>query len=92
MDTVPVMIEGKTALIITGDANRNKTMCVPGGGFVSVKIELPGKWDQLMEAAGYRPLKDFLLKSDLKPASKPQQFKNYRRRSGGQFSSRRSRT
>ena len=92
MDTVPVMIEGKTALIITGDANRNKTMCVPGGGFVSVKIELPGKWDQLMEAAGYRPLNDFLLKSDLKPASKPQQFKNYRRRSGGQFSSRRSRT
>ena len=81
MDTVPVMIKGKTAMIITGDANRNKTMCVPGGGFVSIKIELPEKWDQLMEAAGYQPLEKYYLKSDLKPSSKPQQFKNYRRRS-----------
>ena len=84
MDTVPVMIKGKTAMIITGDANRNKTMCVPGGGFVSIRIELPEKWDQLMEAVGYQPLKNYYLKSDLAPASKPQQFKNYRRRSGRQ--------
>lgn len=80
MDTVPVMIAGKTAMIITGDANRNKTMCVPGGGFVSVKIELPKNWDKLMEAAGYQPLRDFYLNSPLTPSSKPQQFRNYRRR------------
>lgn len=80
MDTVPVMIAGKTALIITGDANRNKTMCVPGGGSVSVKIELPKNWDKLMEAAGYQPLSSFFLDSGLTPSAEPQQFRNYRRR------------
>ena len=80
MITVPVMQKGKTAIIITGDANRNKTMCVPGGGFTSVKIELPGNWDELMEKAGYKPLKSFYLKSNITPSSKPQQFKNYRQR------------
>ena len=80
METVPVMQLGKTAIIITGDVNRNKTMCVPGGGFTSVKIELPENWDELMEKAGYKPLKSFYLKSGLTPSSKPQQFKNYRQR------------
>lgn len=80
MDTVPVMTAGKTAIIITGDANRNKTMCVPGGGFVSVKIELPKNWDKLMETTGYQPLKNFFLNSDLTPAEKTQQFRNYRQR------------
>ena len=74
------MQSGKSAIIITGDTNRNKTMCVPGGGFTSVKIELPRNWDKLMEEAGYKPLKSFYLKSDLTPSEKPQQFKNYRRR------------
>ncbi len=80
METVAVMQPGKSAIIITGDENRNKTMCVPGGGFTSVKIELPEKWDELMAKAGYKPLKSFYLKSNLSPAVKPQQFKNYRRR------------
>ncbi len=80
MDTVPVMVAGKTALIITGDANRNKTMCVPGGGFATEKIELPKNWDKLMEAAGYQPLRNFYLDSDLTPSAEPQQFRNYRRR------------
>ncbi len=79
-ETVPVMIAGKTAILITGDASRNKTMCVPGGGFASVKIELPKDWDKLMEAAGYQPLKSFYLKSDLTPSARPQQYRNYRRR------------
>ena len=86
LDTVPVMLEGKTAMIITGDAARNKTMCVPGGGFASIKIELPKNWDKLMEEAGYQPLKTFYLKSDLTPAARPQQFRNYRpRRNGRNF-------
>ena len=86
LDTVPVMTAGKTALIVTGDAARNKTMCVPGGGFASVKIILPKNWDRLMKDAGYRPLSDFCLKSDLTPSEKPQQFRNYRRRDpGGSF-------
>ena len=74
------MQQGKTALIITGDPNRNKTMCVPGGGFTSVKIELPRNWDELMEKANYKPLKSFYLQSPLTPSSQPQQFKNYRQR------------
>ena len=78
METVPVMLPGKTALLITGDENRNKTMCVPGGGFATVKIELPRKWDELMAAAGYKPLAEFRLTSDLKPLEKPQQYRNYR--------------
>jgi hypothetical protein len=80
METVPVMQSGKTAIIITGDANRNKTMCVPGGGFTSIKIELPKNWDDLMEKAGYKPLKSFYLESNLTPSPQPQQFKNYRQR------------
>ena len=80
METVGVIRQGKTAIIITGDENRNKTMCVPGGGFTSVKIELPENWDELMEKAGYKPLKFFYLKSNLTPSGKPQQFKNYRQR------------
>ena len=70
LETVPVMAPGKTALLITGDPARNKTMCVPGGGFVSVRIELPENWDALMEAAGYPPLSRFRLESDLTPAAR----------------------
>ena len=80
METVPVMQPGKTAIIITGDANRNKTMCIPGGGFTSVKIELPRNWNELMAKAGYEPLQSFYLKSELTPSNQPQQFKNYRKR------------
>ena len=61
LDTVPVMASGKTAILVTGDANRNKTMCVPGGGFASIKIELPDHWDELMEKAEYQPLSSFFL-------------------------------
>ncbi len=80
IETVPVMLPGKTALLITGDRNRNKTMCLPGGGFATIKIELPEKWDELIKKAGYQPLKNFFLKSDLLPDREAQQFKNYRRR------------
>ena len=78
METVPVMMYGKTALLITGDCNRNKTMCIPGGGAASIKIELPKNWDKLMEQSGYKPLKEYFLKSDLVPARSPQQFRQYR--------------
>ncbi|MBQ7206594.1 MAG: hypothetical protein IJS01_02220 [Lentisphaeria bacterium] len=80
METVPVMTAGKTAILVTGDASRNKTMCVPGGGFASVRIDLPKNWDALMKEAGYPPLRQYHLKSDLTPSDRPQQFKNYRRR------------
>ena len=49
-----------------------------GGGFATVKIQLPDNWDELMQAAGYRPLKEFYLHSTLTPAATPQQFRHYR--------------
>jgi len=61
LDTVPVMELGKTAIIVTGDDSRNKTMTVPGGGQATIKIELPGNWDVLMQTRGYAPLSAFYL-------------------------------
>lgn len=60
MMTVPVMKEEKTAIIVTGDANRNKVLTVPSGGSATVKIELPKNWDELVTKLGYKPLADYL--------------------------------
>lgn len=83
MQTVPVMQEGKTALLITGDDNRNKTMCLPGGGFATVPIELPKNWNQLMEKKGYAPLSSCYLTSELTPGSPHPNATRYRRPNGG---------
>lgn len=37
--TIPTMEEGMTAIIITGDASRNKIQIMPGGGYATEKIE-----------------------------------------------------
>ncbi len=71
MQTVPAMERGKSAILVTGDPARNKELCVPGGGFMTVKVELPKAWDSLMAERGYRPLADFALKSDMKPDTPP---------------------
>ena len=47
------------AFLVTGDPSRNKELCVPGGGFATVKIRLPKEWDKLMAERGYKPLADF---------------------------------
>ena len=67
MDAVPAMQEGKSAFIVTGDFARNKALCVPGGGFATVRVELPKKWNELMAARGYRPLAEFFIPTELKP-------------------------
>ena len=67
METVPAMASGKSAFIVTGDPSRNKSLCVPGGGFATVKIILPKAWDTLMAERDYKPLADFRLATDLKP-------------------------
>ncbi len=82
MQTVPVMQEGKTAILLTGDANRNKTMCLPGGGFVTMKIELPKNWEKLMANKGYQPLASFNLTSHLTPGSLHPNTTRYRRTEG----------
>ena len=69
MTTVPAVERGKSAFLVTGDPARNKELCVPGGGFATIKIALPKAWDSLMAERGYKPLADFKLKSDLKPDS-----------------------
>lgn len=48
-----------TAFLITGDAARNKVQTMPGGGYATIKIDLPKQWDSLMAELGYRPLEEF---------------------------------
>ncbi|MCM1505466.1 MAG: UPF0193 protein EVG1 [Muribaculum sp.] len=62
MLTIPTMQEGMTAFLITGDSSRNKVQTMPGGGYATVKIELPAKWDELMQKLGYQPISKFALK------------------------------
>jgi hypothetical protein len=46
--------------IVCGDPARNKVQILAGGpGAAMTDIRLPANWDQLMEKAGYRPLKSF---------------------------------
>ena len=54
--TVPTMKRGMTAFIITGDSARNKVQTMPGGGYVTIQIDLPRNWDSLMSELDYRPL------------------------------------
>lgn len=84
MQTVPVMTSGKTAIVVTGDANRNKVLTVPGGGMTTVKIELPNNWDSLMKDLGYKPLNNYYVKisvvniSQIQPtAQHPTKQRNY---------------
>ncbi len=59
MMTIPTMEPGMTAILLTGDAARNKVQVMPGGGYSTVKINLPANWDELMTAKGYRPLSTY---------------------------------
>ena len=56
IETIPTMRQGMTQFLVTGDAARNKLQTMPGGGYSTVKIELPKNWDALMAERGYRPL------------------------------------
>lgn len=60
--TIPTMKEGMTAILLTGDSARNKVQIMPGGGYSTIKIELPANWNTLMESLGYPPLESFYLK------------------------------
>ena len=59
--TIPTMKRGMTAFIITGDSARNKVQTMPGGGYVTIQIQLPRNWDSLMSGLGYAPLKEYEL-------------------------------
>lgn len=62
IETVPVMQSGMTPILVLGDPDRNKVQTMPGGGYATVKVELPAKWNELMAERGYRPLYEFFLK------------------------------
>ena len=64
IETIPTMQKGMTQFLITGDAARNKVQTMPGGGYSTVKIELPHNWDELMSERGYRPLEEFRISKD----------------------------
>jgi len=55
------MNKGETAILVTGDANRNKFQTIPGGDFVTREIKLPKNWNQLVAPLGYQPIEDFYL-------------------------------
>lgn len=57
--TIPTMKQGMTTFLVTGDAARNKVQTMPGGGYATIKIELPANWDSLMAELGYTPLRDY---------------------------------
>jgi len=61
MLTIPTMKEGMTVFLVTGDASRNKVQTMPGGGYATVKIELPSNWDTLLQPLGYNPLRNYHL-------------------------------
>lgn len=75
--TVATMLKGQTPMLICGDSTRNKFQVMPGGGYVSVEIELPYNWDELMENKGYEPLSSFYLEEEAVltgPVSVPEQL------------------
>ena len=80
METVPAMAPGKSAFVVTGDPSRNKSLCVPGGGFATIKIALPKAWDALMAERGYKPLSEYRLATDLTPDTPPPAFRDPSRR------------
>ncbi len=62
MMTLPTMQKGMTAFLVTGDESRNKIQTMPGGGYKTIAIELPAKWESLMAELDYAPLKEFYIK------------------------------
>jgi hypothetical protein len=47
-------------ILVCGDPSRNKTQALPGGSISTQEIQLPFKWDRLMDELGYPPLKNFV--------------------------------
>ena len=72
IETIATMLKGQTPLLLTGDTDRNKFQVMPGGGYCTVKIELPDNWDALVVPLGYAPLSDFYIDGRSNTPSAPQ--------------------
>lgn len=66
-NTIPTMKPGMTAFLITGDSARNKVQTMPGGGYASVKIELPKDWDKLIMPSQIQAM--YNIEKEQKPKS-----------------------
>ena len=75
IETIATMLKGQTPMLITGDTDRNKFQVMPGGGYVTIKIELPENWDELVAPLGYEPLSTFYIeeKTTVTKVEKPVQ-------------------
>lgn len=62
MMTIPTMKKGMTVFLITGDDSRNKIQTMPGGGYATVRIELPRDWNALTGNLGYNPIEEYFIK------------------------------
>ena len=61
IETIACMNKGETAILVTGDAHRNKIQTMPGGGFVTNEIKLPENWNELVAPLGYEPIENFYI-------------------------------
>jgi hypothetical protein len=50
-------------ILVLGDPSRNKVQTLAANGYGHKEIRLPKNWDDLMKTAGYRPLKEFMVKA-----------------------------
>ncbi|MCM1330985.1 MAG: hypothetical protein NC248_00070 [Bacteroides sp.] len=66
MMTIPTMKAEMTVFLVTGDDSRNKIQTMPGGGYATVKIELPREWDTLTRALGYNPIHEYFNASSIR--------------------------
>ena len=66
IQTIPVMTNDKTAIIIAGDSNKKNILTVPGSGMITIKIELPNNWNVLVKKLGYREITFYYYKTGQK--------------------------
>ena len=64
LETIATMRKGQTPLLITGDTDRNKFQVMPGGGYVTIEIQLPDNWDELVAPLGYQPLSAYYISDE----------------------------
>ena len=66
--TGAVMKGGNMRIFVTGDASRNKTQVMPGGKSVTVALELPARWTELLKDLQRKDLAEYVLEE---PAEEP---------------------
>lgn len=62
ISTIPTMKKDMTVFLVTGDDSRNKVQIMPGGGYATVKIELPRDWNDLTENLGYKSIEEYYIR------------------------------